>query len=753
MLASKKPFYFIILLLASIVLTSFFMTANVEGQVSKFLDINQSFPLLESSTIHTEHQNAQNFNISLPSSLWTVNSIDLNFSNMQFPPQNETYEDHYYSNEDYYEIYWIEPTDKRLMIAVQFDLNVSSTIFGAFLWARKTPKTNETIKVEIRGYDPISEDPNATLYASANFTVSSESNGNWFFQNFSDPVSLPKGSYFLILNGSIIDGYKSERFFWYYNAMNDSLRVLEYINTWAPVTLGNPLFKLLKKVNVPIYPEEISMKVEINQENYPILNGISEGEGYFELSELEYYPNSDSLNFFVSNNVSNTLYFNATSILEIKKSLISPTTLRITENQPNQWTLTPTILRTSYNYSVRFDYPINWVNIALYKDNVDVTSQVSVDDMNKVVIIPNELITYDSDWEIKANSPLINFSLNMPRTEFEIGKELLFSISDAPEGNYTFLLYDITDVALESITKQIPPDYERFSFPIPDYFNEGNYRAVIFWNNFTDGGVTSQVFTFVSTPPIVTPDLGPLILTFLIIGISSAVAVFTYIAYKKFIKMRKYSLEKILTRCVDVFNINHIIVIDKKSGVDLFSQSFIGKTIEPTLVAGFLQAISNFGAEISEEAKESRTLKLEYKDSILLMNEFVNLRIIISMKENPSRNFLFSVDDLAFDIYKHYGDEIDKFRGNVRVFGGIEQLIEKHFGISFILPLKVVILDDQFLTLTEKLMVEKAQNLMKDNGIETFYSLHLLPENESTPKDYKTILNLIQKGIFQPQKQ
>ncbi|MCJ7649729.1 MAG: hypothetical protein MUP85_14025, partial [Candidatus Lokiarchaeota archaeon] len=280
-------------------------------------------------------------------------------------------------------------------------------------------------------------------------------------------------------------------------------------------------------------------------------------------------------------------------------------------------------------------------------------------------------------------------------------------------------------------------------------FHEGIYRAVVFWNNLTDGGVKSQLFSFV-LPPLTTPDNTLLIIIGLIIGISSVAAIFAYVGYKKISKKRDYMLETILTKCVDVSNINLIIVMDKNSGIDLFSRYYSGKTMDPTLVAGFLQAIRNFGTEISADSQDSRTIKLEYKDSILLMNEFVNLRVIISMKENPSKNFMYAVDDLAYDIYKNYGDEIDNFKGNVKKYRGIDQLFEKHLGVSFILPMKVMISDDQKLTLAEKHMVEKALTMMKDHNMDTLYSLYLLPENECSPKDYRTIMNLIQKGVFKP---
>ena len=721
---------------------------NVNGQENKSVNINQQFHMLERSFIQNNHQNANNFDITLPSSLWTVKSVELNFTDIQFAPKTEIYEDTTHGS--FYHIWEQNPVQKLYAVAVQINLTNPTTIYGAYIYANISSTTIETIKVQIRGYDNTFDRPNSTVYASSDFNVSAIS--KWYFQDFISPITLPIGNYYLVVNGSTIARTDSD-YYWYSNNIDPkdhSLKVLQYINSWTDGASGTPLFKLLQKTNVPIYPEDISMEVKIDQDNYTISNGPFEGKGYLKLSGLNYYPNSDFLNFPVFNNISNPLLFNASSTIDLEKLLTTPVNLRITENQPNHWTLTPTILRTSDNCCVQFEYPRNWENMSIYKNDIDITSQMDIDEGSNNLIITNVTISETSDWEIRATSPLINFDLNVPKTEFKIGDELIFALTGTPLiGNYTFILYDITDVALEPILKQIPPDNAGFRFSIPADFHEGTYRAVVFWNNLTDGGVNSQLFQFVLPAPT-TPDNTLLIIIGLIIGISSIAGIFAYVGYKKISKKRHYALETILTKCIDVSNINLIIIMDKNSGIDLFSRCYSGKTIDPTLVAGFLQAIRNFGTEISADSKDSRTIKLEYKDSILLMNEFVNLRVIISMKDNPSNNFMYAVDDLSYDIYKNYGEEIDNFRGNVKKYRGIDQLIEKHLGVSFILPLKVIISDDQKLTIAEKNMVEKALTLMEDHNMDTLYSLYLLPENECSPKDYRTIRNLIEKGVFKP---
>jgi len=105
---------------------------------------------------------------------------------------------------------------------------------------------------------------------------------------------------------------------------------------------------------------------------------------------------------------------------------------------------------------------------------------------------------------------------------------------------------------------------------------------------------------------------------------------------------------------------------------------------------------------------------------------------------------------IRYDIYKNYGKNIDDFKGNIKQFRGIKSLVENHLNISLLYPLRVSMNEKVKLNQAEKEMINKALNFMKENNFDHFYSLYLLPANMCTPNDYKAILNLIQKGIFQP---
>jgi len=135
------------------------------------------------------------------------------------------------------------------------------------------------------------------------------------------------------------------------------------------------------------------------------------------------------------------------------------------------------------------------------------------------------------------------------------------------------------------------------------------------------------------------------------------------------------------------------------------------------------------------------------------MTEFVNLRIILILKESPSRNFLYSLEDLAYDIYQKYGKLVEDFSGDIKPFKGIEELLRKHLNISFIYPLKLASTASSEkikINQDERAYINKAVSFMKQTNKNYFYIASLLPEKTCSPKDIEYVMDLIGKNIFQP---
>ena len=192
-------------------------------------------------------------------------------------------------------------------------------------------------------------------------------------------------------------------------------------------------------------------------------------------------------------------------------------------------------------------------------------------------------------------------------------------------------------------------------------------------------------------------------------------------------------------------------ISDHKSGLNVYEQFFAGKSIDPSLLSGFLEAIRNFGMELTGSYKMSETVKLEYQNSKILMNERKDFRLILIMSDDPSEAFKNSITNLANEIEKKYGHLLREFKGGeITQFSGIKELIETHLNVAVTYPLRVVDTTGMKLTRAEKLMIQRAKSVMKQTNLSHFFTSFLMPDQQYDPEKTKTIFNLIDKGIFRP---
>ena len=183
---------------------------------------------------------------------------------------------------------------------------------------------------------------------------------------------------------------------------------------------------------------------------------------------------------------------------------------------------------------------------------------------------------------------------------------------------------------------------------------------------------------------------------------------------KKWLKNTKRKHEahrqSIFNKYMDVLNLEYFIIIHKKSGVNIYEQILATKTIDASLITGFLEAIRTFGIELTGADEQSQTIKLEYHKSKVLMSEFKSFRILLIMKENPSHDFLESIKELSYDINDKYGKLIENFRGNIDSFYSIKDLLEQHLQTALIYPLKET-KQEVKLNSDEKTIVNRARTI------------------------------------------
>jgi hypothetical protein len=208
----------------------------------------------------------------------------------------------------------------------------------------------------------------------------------------------------------------------------------------------------------------------------------------------------------------------------------------------------------------------------------------------------------------------------------------------------------------------------------------------------------------------------------------------------------------VIYKAKDLLNLNNIIVLDKRSGIDIWGQTFGEFKLDPTLVSGFLSAIGTFGLELTNTDEDSQTIKLEYKKSKIVISEFKGFRITMIMKDAPSGSMISALDNLAHDIDAKYGKLLKDFDGETTEFQGMGDLIEKHLHVSFVAPLKVSPRAKANLTQDEKDVYNKATDISMAKKMNPFYASELFGEGEIDPKAVNAFFLLMGKGIITPAK-
>ncbi|MFX1426392.1 MAG: hypothetical protein ACFFBE_08060 [Promethearchaeota archaeon] len=743
-------FIFLVISLIQFIPLSYAQTNGESISFSSNLGFN------EYSEIEGTKENTSIVKIELPEANWTVTDIQINFSDISLGSEIKTIE----NSETALDLVENKnPSFRTFALGTQLEILEATEIFGVYIKGYKTPQATETIQFQIQGYDEGNQSPNNTIYRSIDLNISLTL--DWYYQDFSsEAITLPIGNYSLVMNGTNLPVDTEAKYYW---AMDDSdpqipyLHTSSYITSWTTGAINTSfLVRLNQKVARSYFPLELNMSAEIDGDIYEVINGSTIGKGSLEIANLDYFFEETNLSIQIKINRSLILNFNYNYSIKLRNDFVTVSSAKIEESY-NLWSMSPLISRVSQYYYVQFNFPNNWYNFTIYQKVSssweNLTSLVNIDMINKTITIPNSTIEDGTEWEIEANSPNINLNIQMTNTDWKRGDELEFSVeSPINQGNLTFIVIKPSGKPELIKIEESVSGLIFFSFEIPSNWTEGSYSANIYWNNQTDIGMKSQEFQ-IFIPPIPF-TLEPWMIFTIIFGIAG-ISLASAISYRALKKLRIKQIErkqKLYNSCIDILNLDYIMVTDKKSGLNVYTQNFTEKEIDAALISGFLQAIHSFGIELIKVEDQSQTIKLEYKDSIVLMSEFVNIRLILIMKESPSRFFLYAIEELAYDIYRNYGDLIDSFNGDVKPFHSIENLLKQHLNVSFIYPLritKIEKLEKVRITQNERSFINKAVTLMKTNNRDYFLIKSLLPGKECSPRDVEIVISLMEKKVFQ----
>lgn len=744
------------IVITTLFLSIFFLILFCNIKISFATDSNNSlviplnFQIFEFSDKKGTINNISSIDIELPSSTWDITDIEMNFTNIEINKREiKTIEDTPSKDDLFLDKHNLEG------LGVQIKLNDPITICGVYLNIKTSDThTLDEVYVQIRGYNSSINAPNSTIYGyvDLNYTIVD----GWNYQNFTSPITLPKGNYFIVMGGFV---QAAGVYYWYYNDFNpnnpDLYRSENHGSGWISGIQGSPfLYKLDQEIKErDVYPEEFNMTAEINGDYHKILNGTHIGSGTLKLPGIDFSPNDEILHIPIK---TNRFFFNLSYHLKLKNQILSNAFVNITEKEDNFWKIIPDINRCNYNYSIKIELPNNWYNLIVSKDNIDITASEDIVINGNFVYILNDTINDDANWEITVKSPKIDFTLDLSRdTKFELGKELIFSaIAPSREGIFTFILYNELGAVLDKKIIPVTSDETVYSFNIASTASLGNWTAYIYWNSYNDASVKSQVFTIISTP-LPDSDINPILISVIIVGGILVGGSLTGLTVYQTVKIKKrrseLKLKKLSNTFKDILSLNYLMISDNKSGVNVYEQFFAGKYMDPSLISGFLDAMRNFGIELTGSYRKSEILTLDYQDSIILMNESEDFRLIIIMSDKPSEEFTNSITNLVNDIEEKYGVLLRKFKGGkVSQFAGVSELIKMHLNVSFASPLKIVISKKVKLNAIEKSVIEKTNEIMKQTNLNYFYTTFLMPDQKFDPEMTKVIFNLINRKIFQP---
>ncbi|MFW9820935.1 MAG: hypothetical protein ACFFE5_15110 [Candidatus Thorarchaeota archaeon] len=232
--SQKNKIIGIITLLLSIFSLILFsnMKYSFAGTYDNSLRLPLNFSISEFSYKKGAMDNISFIDIELPSSTWQLTQIELNFTNIEYYMRGiNAIEDNDTGNNLFLYKHGLQG------LGVQIKLNTTTIIYGAYIKiniSQLHPMDN--IDVQITGYNSSTNAPNNIIYGNVDINYSVPE--SWNYQNFSSPLELPKGNYFLVMKGSVQAGAK---YHWNYNNINpnnpDLYTSENYGSSW---TNGDP---------------------------------------------------------------------------------------------------------------------------------------------------------------------------------------------------------------------------------------------------------------------------------------------------------------------------------------------------------------------------------------------------------------------------------------------------------------------------------------------------------------------------------
>ncbi|MBD3213613.1 MAG: hypothetical protein GF311_13475 [Candidatus Lokiarchaeota archaeon] len=717
---------------------------QISQNSNQSVNLSHSFEFTEFTEANGSKACYNQIDIELPDEDWNLTDLEMNFTDIKMGKEIKIIEE---NDSDFGVIWYQNVIQKKLGLSVQLKITIPTTIFGVYIYGRTYNEPSQDISFGFQEYDDINNKPTGTEIRSKILNISNT--WNWYYQDFhSNPITLSVGNYSLVMiNQNYSD--KSAEYHWAINDINpkiSNLHTSEYDETWSNgVTNQTFLYKLVQTTNETYNPLDINMTANINDNHFIVQNRTSMGSGKlsFKNRNIPYY--TQNLHISILNNISVELKFNISYRLRINNKFSEAGSLLIREGMVNTWRIINPFHKVGENYSIRLYFPNHWYNPSVFKDGQNKTDDENILIRDNFLLILHNLID-DAQFNISFNSDNKDLGIYVPKSKYLAGEEITISVNPPDmAGNVSFIMLysEVFEEYMEE--REVISDTITFRYNLPKEGKDGNWLIQVYWVSDTDAGYQTYSIS-VTLPP--NPMIIVWSLVFVIIGIIASFS--TYVGIKRYRHIKIERRKKQINQYLDILKLNYIMISHKNSGLNIYERSFMGDKIDPTLVSGYLNAFKIFGLELAGSYQKTQTAKLEYQNLKIIMSDYKNIRTIVILNGEPSKDFLDITASLSYEIESTFEDELEKFKGDRTRFKGLEEIINSYLNIEFILPLKISATSTTELTNSQLWILEKAQNIIKKNQLRFFFVSFLFPNQEFNYKIAETISQLIDKQIFIP---
>ncbi|MFW9820382.1 MAG: hypothetical protein ACFFE5_12295, partial [Candidatus Thorarchaeota archaeon] len=198
-------------------------------------------------------------------------------------------------------------------------------------------------------------------------------------------------------------------------------------------------------------------------------------------------------------------------------------------------------------------------------------------------------------------------------------------------------------------------------------------------------------------------------------------------------KRREMLYKHIWRKYQDILTIRHVIILNK-GGLPAFNMAVGDLPIDPSLIAGFIQANVVFSGEeltlIDKINPEKKFYEFEYKNFHLLLRVGTLCTPCLILDGRASNNLRVLLSSFTDILVENYEDELQKFdkTGDLNILNPIKNLVEKIFEVNMIYPLTLStqIPPNIFENLTpvQNAVYETCKDMLKDE--DCFFILNIL---------------------------